>query len=248
MNQPLFIYGDYADNATVTLANSAANQTGADVLQANEDTYVSPATTTLTITVDMLAPVSCGVFALAGENLNGITVALLASTDNFAASNVTVSAAAAITGNTAAWRPFNAASYRYWRLVVTEATTATRVYHVALSPLYLLPFMEDGADLDCFTATTNQVVSPQGHLLDIQLVKTERTLSLNWGQVDDNEYLLFWAWALACVYRPQGFFFIPDSAVSTCMFGYTDPKFKFSAPMKKGLRDISVIPFTSRFA
>lgn len=248
MDQPLLIYGDYAKDAIVTLANAAANQIGADVLQANEDTYVSPADTTLTITIDLLSPVSCGCIALAGENLNGILLELRGSTDNFSSSNVAVSASSALSGNISAWRPFTPASYRYWRLVITGATTATRIYHVALSPAYLLPFFEDGADLDSFSSTTTQIVSPQGHLLGIQTNKTERKIPLNWGQVDDGEYLPFWAWAMSCVFRPQPFFLVPNSAQSLCIFGYTEANYKFSAPMKNGMRDIATIPFTSRFA
>lgn len=248
MNQPLFIYGDYPDGTTVTLANAAANQVGADILEANEDTYISPAATTLTVTIDLLSPVACGVLAIAGERLNGVTVDLRGSTDNFASSNVSLSAAAALVGTTAAWRAYTPAAYRYLRLIFTGATTATRIYHVAIGPVLLLPYMDDGADLDSFTATASDIISPQGHFLGTQQQKVERKFPLNWGQVDENEYLNFYAWAVACVYRRQPFFFVPDSAVTTCHFGYTDAGYKFSAPMKKGLRDMATIPFTSRLA
>lgn len=248
MEKPLFIYGDYPAGATVTLANAATGQVGADILLANEDTYVSPAATTLTITIDLLSPVACGVFAIAGENLGGVTVELRGSTDNFSASNVSLSAAAALAGTTAAWHAYTPASYRYLRFIFTGATITTRVYHMAVGPVRLLPYMEDGADLDSYTVAVNHITSPQGHFLGTQKQKAERKLSLNWGQVDDNEYASFSLWAAACYYRPQAFFFVPDSGVTACHFGYLEQSYKFSAPMKKGLRDMGVIPFTSRLA
>lgn len=232
----------------MTLANAAAGQTGTDVLQPNEDTYVSPAATTLTITIDLLAASSNGCIALAGENLNGVLMELRGSTDNFGSSNVVLSASAALSGFTAAWRAYTPASYRYLRITLTGATTATRIYHAAVAPLQLLPYLEDGADLDAFQSSTNHIISPQGHFLGSQKSKTERKIPLSWGQVTDTEYQLFVAWATACVRTPQAFFFVPDSAISTCYFGYTDQGYTFSAPSKNGLHALSKIPFTARYA
>lgn len=248
MDQPLFIYADYPESAAVTLSNAAAGQYGTDMLQANEDTYVSPAATALTITIDLLAPVSCGCLAVAGENLHGVSLELRASTDNFVSSNVLVSAVAPLYGYIAAWRPFATVSYRYYRVSITGATTDTRIYHLALAPLLLLPYMADGADLDAFQSTANHVLSPQGHFLASQLMKTERKIPLGWGQVMEDEYQLFLAWSAACVANSKAFFFVPDAGVSTCYFGHTDANYTFSAPMKGGLRNMAKIPFTSRFA
>lgn len=246
MNQPLFIYAEYPGTATVALTNAVPGQTGADVLQANEDTYVSPLSNTLSITLDLKSAFPSGCLAIAGENLNGVALALRASTDNFVTSDVEISASSALSGFVAAWRPFSTVAYRYYRLVFTGATSAMKIYHVALLPLRLLPYLADGADLDAFQSTANHIVSPQGHFLGSQLVKSEHKIPLNWGQVMESEYPLFTAWALACVQTPSAFFFVPDSGVTTCMFGYTDQNYKFSAPMKNGLRKLAAIPFTSR--
>lgn len=248
MNQPLFIYADYPDAAVAALTNAAAGQTGTDVLQANEDTYISPLTDTVAVTIDLLAPFPCGCIALAGENLNGVTLTLWASSDNFVSSDVVISASAALNGFVSCWRPFASVTYRYYRVVLTGATPATRIYHVALAPLLLLPYFADGADLEAFQSTANHILSPQGHFLGAQLIKCERKVPLNWRQVTDAEYPLFVAWALACVQKPKAFFVIPDSDYATCYFGYTDPGYTFSAPMKSGLRTLAKIPFTSRFA
>lgn len=245
MQQPAFIFGNYPAAATVVGLNLAAGQTAGDVLQANEDTYVSPAATTLTLTIDLLSPTSIGCFAMSGENLNGITCELRGSTDNFAASSVVVSAAAAVSGFIAAWRSFTPASYRYWRLTVTGATTTTRLYHLALSGLNLLPWLET-SDLDKFRVECHHLRSPQGHLLGTQKLRTEKKLSLPFGQIQSAEYALFSIWSLVCVQDPRGFFFIPDTAATVCWFGTTDEGYEFSAPIKLGLYELAPIPFLAR--
>lgn len=248
MDEPLFVYANYPDAVTVTLANAAAGQVGTDVLEANEDTYVSPAAATLTLTIDLLTPFSCGCLAIAGENLNGVSLELRASSDNFVGSDVLISAAAPLYGYIAAWRLFTPVTYRYFRVVITGATSGTRIYHLALAPALLLPYMADGADLDAFQSTANHILSPQGHFMGSELTKCERKISLSWGQVMEAEYGLFLLWAYACVQTPKAFFFVPDSGVTTCIFGYTDQNYKFSAPMKNGLRKLAAIPFTGRYA
>lgn len=246
MAQPAFIYDNYATGATVTGANLAAGQTAAVILQANEDTYVSPAATTLTLTLDLLSATSIACFALAGENLNGITVEIRGSTDNFAGSTVVVSASATVTGFISVWRSFGAATYRYWRVTITGATTATRIYHAALSPLNLLPYLNDGADLDQVTVKAEHLRSPQGHILGIQKTNIMKELNLSFGQVTSVEYALFTAWSITCVRDPIGFFFVPDTAQSTCYFGTVDPKYTYSAPKKNGLNEMANIPFQAR--
>jgi len=248
LKQPLLIYGNYPSGTLAALVNGAAGQVAADVLQANEDTFVSPAATTLTLTLDLLTPMAYACIALAGEQLNGVLLSLNGSTDNFAASNVPLVASSPLTGFTAAWRPYTSAAYRYLHITLTGATTATRLYHLAFSPMTLFPFLADGADLEAFVTAANHIISPQGHFLGSQKTKTERKISLSWGQVTEQEYLLFDEWAVSCVRSPQAFFLVPDSDLTTVHFGYTEPAYTFSAPMKNGLRSIARIPFTSRFA
>ena len=245
MEQPSFIYANYPVGATVTGQQLAAGQTAADVLQPDEDTFVSPAVNYLTLTFDMLAPYAVGCFAVAGEMLDGVNMELRGSSDNFVSSNNVISVGSAVIGDVAVWRAFNLIAYRYYRLTVT-ATSATRLYHVALAPLYLFPWMDDGADLDKFQTESTFLISPRGHFLGAQKNKTELKLSLNWGQVTEAEYVLFEAWAISCVQTPRPFFFIPDTGSTVCRFGYTDPKYAFSAPMKNGLRNLATIPFTAR--
>lgn len=248
MDFPAFIYANYPAGTSAAATGMATGQTAADVLQANEDTYISPSGTSLTLTITAPSPLAYSCLALAGENLDGVALEVRGSTDNFASSNVVISASAALSGNTSAWRAFAVATYRYWRLTFTGATTTLRLYHVVLAPLVKLPLMADGADLGNFQATTNHIISPQGHFLGTQKQKCERKLALNFGQEDEPEYQLFVAWAMACVYNPQAFFLVPDCSAATCYFGYTDPDYSFSAPMSVGLRTIGRIPFTSRFA
>jgi hypothetical protein len=248
MHQPLLIYGDYAADVTVALAGAVSGQVGEDVLQGDEDTYVSPISTALTLTIDLQSACLTGVLAIAGENLNGVLLQVHGSTDNLGSSDAQLSGTAPLAGFTAAWLAYQSASYRYLRLTFTDTTPDMRIYHVALGPLQLLPFMEDGADLDRFTSTTNHILGYQGQFFGSQKVKTERKLDLSWGQIMESEYPVFLAWAIACVQSPQAFFFVPDSSNSTCHFGYVDPGYTFSAPMKAGLRTLAKIPFTSRFA
>jgi hypothetical protein len=245
MARPLFIYPEYASGATVAATGMAAGQSAADILQANEDTYISPAVASLTITIDMLTAQAYGCLGLAGENLNGVTLEIRGSSDNFAASNIQISAPEAISGFIAGWRPFVPATCRYWRLIITGATTATRIYHAAFCPIRLLPFLNSG-DPDRCQTETNHIISPQGHFLGSQKIKSEWKFNLEWGVVMSVPYQSFLAWKQACVDDPKAFFYVPDSAISSCYFGYTDQGFTFSAPVKDGKRTLIPIPFTSR--
>ena len=246
MDQPLFIYGDYPAGTAVALIGAVAGQDGNDILQANEDTFVSPASTTLTLNFDLLSAIPCGVLALAGENLNGAMMGIYGSNDNFS-TLVALSGPAALSGFTSVWRAYPAAAYRYLRITITGANPLTRLYHAAFAPFTLLPFMDDGTDLDAFVTTTNHIISPQGHFLGTQKLKSERKIPLSWGQILESEYQTFVAWAMACVQSPQGFFFVPDSSAADCYFGYTDSSYTFSAPMTLGLRSLAKITFNSRF-
>lgn len=248
MDQPLFIFADYLPTATVTATDTASGYAAANVLQAHEDTSWKPAdnTGTKTLTFDLTTPLSRGALAIAGEYLNGVSLEVRASTDDFVASDVEISAAAVISDPTTTYRLWTNAQYRYWRLVFTDLGASTEIYHAALQRQDLLPFLDDGFDPDAYKTEGSHLLAVDGHYLGSVQTRTMRELSLDFGQVTAAEAVLFQRWADACVKTLRAFFFVPDSASATCHFGWVDAKYAFKAPYKKGLRDISAIPFTAR--
>lgn len=248
MNQPLFIYADYLPTTTVIATDTAAGYSAASVLQAHEDTSHKFADDngTKTLTFDLTAPLSRGAVAIAGEYLAGITLEIRASTDNFVASDVQVSAPAVISTPVTAYRLWENTSYRYWRLVFTDLGASTEIYHAAIQQQALLPFMEDGFDPDSYKTDGSQLIAVDGHYLGAIQTRTLREQSLEFGQVTDDEALLFQRWADACIKTIQGFFFIPDTAEATCHFGWVDAKYVFKSQRKLGLREIGAIPFRAR--
>lgn len=251
MEQPAFIWQAYSTTASATATDSATGTAAADALLATEDPGViwKPAdiTGTKSFTIDMGAAMALDCFALSGAGLSGITVEVRASTDNFSASDVQLLAGTSMIGSISAWRKFtNAAEYQYYRLNFSSFGTDFYLAFVALDQLQLLPWLSDGHDPDQMETDTEDMESPTGIYLGSVQNKIMRNLSLDFGQVLDNELTIFQSWANDCFLAKRGFFYVPDSSASTVYFGRTDKKYKFTAPRKKGLADLGAIPFISR--
>ena len=251
MNQPAFIHCAYAATASASATDTATGYAPADALIATEDPGVAwkPANTTgaksYTIYLDGPQVIDC--LALLGRGLNGITLEVRGSTDNFSTSNVQLSAGAALVGSCIAWRKWtNSTAYRCIRLNFSGFGSDFLLMYACPTQLQPLPYHADGHDPDVIQAETKHLLSPQKMFLGTTQQNATRPLSLDWGQLTDAEYAPFAAWADNCVATSRPFFYVPDIDQSTVYFGWTDEKYKFSAPYKNGLRDIGKIPFTAR--
>jgi hypothetical protein len=157
-----------------------------------------------------------------------------------------VSAAASLGNAVANWRRFTPASYRYWRLIFSAINSNFFLAHVAMDQLQLLPYHEDGHDPVAHTTDGDDLISPTGLYLGSTQLSCMLDLSLDFGQVTDGEYAPFAAWDAECVRVRRPFFYVPDVDQSTVYFGWAKKGYKFTAPYKRGLRDIGKITFSAR--
>jgi hypothetical protein len=252
MNRPAFIYPTHLATATTAATDTAANYAAANVLEGCEDTAWKPANTTgsksLTIHLGGLLPI--GQIALLGQYLNGVTLEVRGSIDNFAASDVQLSAAAVIGTSEfiTAWRMFAENLYTDIKLIFSGFGASFQVQHVACCRAVPLPFHDDGHDPDSFQPIGTHLIGTAGTYLGATQLCTMRNLNLDFGQITTAQYLPFQLWAEYCVMTMRPFFYVPDTAQPECYFGWVDAKYKFSAPSKTGRRKISTIPFIGRLA
>lgn len=248
MLQPLFIYSDYLSTATVTATDTKAGLAALDILQAEEDNVWQPLNTTgsKSLTIDLGIAQDIGAIGIVGDYLASVTLEVRASTDNFSVSNVLMSAADTMADYITHCRLWANATYRYWRFTFTGMGAAFAVAHIALCQQNLLPWMDDGADLDAYQSEGTSLVSPDGRFLGAARLRTMRTIPAKWGQISASEYIPFQRWGDAALKNIRPFFFVPDSSLPGCYFAWCDPKQKFSAPMSNGLRNIGSITMTAR--
>lgn len=248
MNQPAFIWQVPATTAAVTASDSLAGTSPAWLLEGIEDAWWRPAdqsgTTTLTIDLGSAQAVDC--VALVGQDLDGVTLTVSASTDNFATSDDELAAAAALSGDFNAWRSFTGGTYRYWRLEFAGMSSAFGITHVCLDGLRLLPWLADGYDNDSLETDAVDMVSLTGLYLGNSQSRAMWTQRLDFGTVTAAELAVFLDWRDDCLVTKRPFFFVPDTAAAACRFVWTEKGYSFSAPQRTGLHDLGAIPITGR--
>ena len=247
--QPLFIYATYPAISSVTSSDWFGDNAPGNVLKAEEDNVWQPLNTTgsKSLTFDLTVAQTYGCLALIGENLNGVTFSVYASSDDFNASNVQVVPPTVISEFISCWAAWNNASYRYWRITFSGFGPSFVLAHAAFCQYALLPFFMDGVDPGAYQTEGSVLVSPDGHFLGSNRLRSMLTLALDWGLVDPvTEFPLFQLWAAACIKSMSAFFLVPDSSQPDCYFSWVDPKFLFRAPWSTGLRSMPTIPITAR--
>jgi hypothetical protein len=249
MNKPLLIYASYLPTASVTATDSAAGYDPNDILQAEEDNVWRPANASgpKVLTFDLGNPQAMGCLALVGENLNGVTLEIRASADNFVTSDIQICAATTINDFIATWRSWGNITYRWWRLVFTGMSPSFALAHAAFCHFDLLPWFADGMSIDAYQTTGTQLVSPDGRFLGSNRQRTMRLIDLIWGKVTDAHFLLFQPWGEYCIHGLSAFFLVPDSSQGACYFSWiNDPKMIFKAPRTNGSLTMPIITITSR--
>lgn len=250
--RPSFIYSIAPDTSTATASDTMAGYDAQNVIEPTEDTSWKPANTTgnKSLVLDLQLQLPIGAIAVLGQYLNGITMEVRGSTDNFVSSDVQLSAAAVISSSSfnTAYRTFTEGSYRYIKLILSGFGASSAIMHVSCCRSVNLPYLEDGHDPVKFKPTGSHMVGVSGVYLGASQQCTMRNLSLDFGRIPSSQFPAFQLWAEACLQTMKPFFYVPDSALPECYFGWVEAKYEFSAPVKYGIHKLSAIPFTSRIA
>lgn len=252
IGRPSFIYSIAPTTATATASDTFAGYDAQNVIEATEDTGWKPADTTgdKTLVLDLVLELPIGAVAVLGQYINGVTMEVRGSTDNFVSSDVQLSAPAVISTSAfnTAYRRFTEDSYRYIKLILSGFGASTEIMHVSCCRTVDLPWLEDGHDSESYQATGTHLVGVAGMYLGASQQSAMRTLNLDFGQIPSSQFPAFQLWAEACVRTMKPFFYVPRVDQPECYFGWVDAKYKFAAPSRLGLHKLAGIPFTSRMA
>jgi hypothetical protein len=250
--RPSFIYSLAPVTASAAASDTFSGYAAQNVMEACEDTSWKPANVTgdKTLTLDLALILPLGAVAILGQYLNGITLEIRGSSDNFVSSDVQLSAAAVIStaAYNTAYRQFAEVSYRYIRLIMSGFGASSEIYYVAPCRAVSLPWLEDNHDADCFQPTGSHLIGVAGMYLGTSQQCAMRMINLDFGQIPSSQFPAFQLWSEACIRTMRPFFYVPDSTLPECWFGWVDAKYKFSAPSKMGRHKLATIPFTSRLA
>jgi hypothetical protein len=238
MSQPAFYWNKISTSATYTATDTLSGTDVEDIQYTTEDTDWGPADVsgTKSIIIDNGADLTVDTLCLLGDNLNGVTLEIRGSTDNFSTSDVLVSAGATLTSlvNTA-YRSFAEATYRYWKFNFTTFPSTMRIDHLALDLQVLLPFFEVDPDEGNVTPTAVHLVSKGGLYLGSAQDKSERRMTLDFGEITDTEKVDLLSWANAVIKEVNPFFVHVDTSTSLIHFGYLDNAGSWAAPLDMGV-------------
>jgi hypothetical protein len=249
--KPAFLYCDYADAATVTATDSLAGTSPTNVLYATEDTVWSPANATgvKNIVIDLSAASSANSSTFLGVNLNGLSVQVFASSDNFAADSDTLSGVVVLSaqGNVA-FLPHTATVKRYIKYSISNPTTALQIAHICPDTLVEQPWLDKDPIAEDLSPTFNNLVSSGGLFLGNNQVNTMRAIEIDFGEVTDSEYTSqIEPWVDACIKVASPFYFLPDSTNTVeIYFCWLEDNEGFRAPLVNGNRTVSAVAAKTR--
>lgn len=244
LGQPAFLWGQ----PTVVAAYSETYKTGftADhVIEPEELTGWSPNGTTYeTLTLDFGTPTMANALAMVGVNLGGDLA--LHGSDNGTSWTAIDSWTGIPAGSEVYYQQFTQSTFRYFRLSFTGITSTMVVNHLAIGPIALLPWFDDGVCIDPIEATATDLISPSGLFLGTVQQRAMRSFNVPWSQITELELVAFRDWATNCVARRQPFFFIPDTYEAAVYFAWTSSGYKFNPVRKNGLINIGSVQLMAR--
>jgi len=178
--------------------------------------------------------------AIYGHNLNGSTITLTASSDNFAAStNLAVSFVAGTTG--AILSEFTSpGSFRYWRMTFSRSTvTESYISILSLGTKTELDYIQAPFDPYGQEIKANINKSQGGYISGIHTKYTERQLSINLSNQSTGIYASVKTWFET--HGPKNFIMAWDSTGSSADVWLVRPYLKFDNPINfDHLRDIRI--------
>jgi hypothetical protein len=243
--QPAFLYMA-TSGITITASSTKSGYAAANLLQPEEllGWMPSSASGSHTLTLDFGAGEQCDSLAVLGKDMIDSSLALSGSNDN---SNwTTIQAATLITREPAVYFLFASATWRYWRLTLTNLSSVTTLYHLSEGMRQELPFLGDGCTPYSSGAEATDLISPAGLWLGTVQQRTMAKFDLPFGQVFTPELEVFNRWAAACVDVRRPFFLVPDLSVPDVYFSWTDPGYKFGPKYRNGMPDIGNIKLNAR--
>jgi hypothetical protein len=179
--------------------------------------------------------------------MDGTSIEVRASTDNFATSDVSVKTASAILSDVnASYETLTSSTYRYWKLLFTGHPSNIRIANICLTERVNFPYFETDPDIRNFTPTAVQLVSQSGIYVGANQQKSMRLMDLSWGQVTSSELAIIQDWAEACVKVVRPFYLIPDVVEVEAFFGWVPDGGSFSSPQVTGIYEIGSFNFETR--
>jgi hypothetical protein len=241
VSQPTLLFCDYSTTATVSATSTLDGTSAADILISTEDTYHQPTGTgSYSLVIDAGSSMTADVVAFLGANLNGTTIEVRGSTDNFVGSDVQVKAGTALTANVnAAYLAFTEASYQYWKFNVSGHASNTRIAHICLDVAVDYPYFETDPDILNVSPEAKQLISQSGVYVGVNQTKAMRDLTLDWGEVTATELATISAWSARSIETVASFFLIPDQAETDIFFGWLPDGGNFSAPLENGVYTVA---------
>lgn len=240
----IFLYAD-TSAMTAVASDNAPGWLPQHALAPDEYSGWRPldATTTATLTVTFPAATTIDSIGLAGFAMDGALVTVAISSDGWVTSRQI--AETELTADSDAIF-FSAVTTSAISLTLTERAAEFCLFYLCPCVAQLLPALMDGHDPDIYQADGTQHVAPSGKYVGSVQHRAELTLSLDFGLLDQDDYAEFIPWAETCVTTLRPFFYIPDFGDWVVWFGSTDAGYKFSAPVKAGLRQLGRIPYRAR--
>lgn len=246
MGQPAFFWCEYSDSATVTATDSAEGADASDILYSTDDLTHSfaNATGTKTYTIDLAASTSVTALAILGEGINGESVEVRGSTDNFVTSDVQLKASTALIAEiNAAYLTFTGGSYRYIKLNFNSPSTAMQIAHVCLGDVTQVEYFEEDWDAPNIQHTGDHTISDTGYYLGSNVKAVYKRLNIVMGDLTSAQFSVLSGWRSYCVDGLRPFFVIPDQSSTNIYFGWQKD---FSAPESNARRSVAPFEFTTR--
>ena len=180
-------------------------------------------------------------FAIYGHNLNASTLALDASSDNFAASTVSVVAPFAVGTTGAILSEFTSpGSYRYWRFTFSRSTvTESFISILSLGTKTELNYIQAPFDPYGQEIMANVNLSQGGYVTGIHTKYTERQLSINLNNQSTAVYTSVKTWFET--HGAKNFIAAWDSTGSSADVWLVRPNLSFKNPINADhFRDIQI--------
>ena len=184
---------------------------------------------------------SADYFAIHGHNLNGSTLALDVSSDNFAAS--TVSAVAAFTVGTTGTilsQFTSPGAYRYWKFTLSRSTaTAAAIQIMSLGTATELAYVTPPFDPHAQEIKANINISHSGYVTGIHTLFTERNMDIKLSNASTAVYASVKTWFET--HGAKQFFVAWNATASTADVWLMRPELRFNNPITVDkFRDISI--------
>lgn len=180
-------------------------------------------------------------FAIYGHNLNTSTLSLDASTDNFAASTISVVAAFTVGTTGAILNEFTSpGSYRYWRFTFSRSTvTESFISILSLGTKTELDYIQPPFDPYAQEIMANVNLSQGGYVTGIHKKYTERKLAINLFNQSTTVYSSVKTWFET--HEAKNFIAAWDSTGSSADIYLVRPDLDFNNPINtEHFRDITI--------